>query len=256
MLSKEERLIIKKYCLDNNLNYNSIYRRIKYYLATQENKEKITLEKLIKIAEYKYNQKQLKNEIIHSFNKLEYATTNKEYREICNNLQINWNHILKLSYKGYNLKELILYFWYFSDVLKDGKKDLSRKRLNEIYNGSVRLKKDIYYLISFYKCGKTDCLEEILVYEEKHLKKLATSVGYRFKLTKLEVDDLISEARVIFIETLKKVVLNNIEQIISYIRIVIFGRLVQYAKKNYRKISELNEKYMYKSEELDECSIV
>lgn len=256
MLTKEERIIIKNHCLKYDLNYKNIIERIKYRLAKKDEKEEKSLEELLDFVTERYKNKQTTAKIKDNFRKLKAATTNKEYREICNNLKINWKHVLNLSYSGYDKKETILYFWYFYDEIKDGKKDISRKRLLELNEETKLINQDIYYLLSLYKCGKTNYLEQILNQEEIYLKKTTTIIANRFKLTSTEKEDLLSEARLIFIEILEKITLNNIRQIISYIRIVLFGNLVAYVKKNYQRIPQFNEKYMYKKEELDECNMI
>jgi len=256
MITKEEREMIKKHCLENNLKYSNILRRIRYQLNKNNTKEKKTTEEILNIVVERYKNRQLNNAIKNNLDKLKVVSTNKEYREICNNLKINWKHILKLSYNGYDKKELILYFWYFYDKIEDGMKDISRKRLREIKDSNKLINNDIYYLISYYKCGKKSFLEEILYYEEKYLNKIATSVSYKFKLTSTEREDLISEAKLIFIEILEKITLNNIRQIICYIRIVLFGRLTVYAKENYQRITKFDEEYMYMKEEFDECVMI
>lgn len=253
MITKETRTIIKKYCLQHNVKYSDISRRINYQLNKNNILEEKTLEELLDSIIERYKYQKLNNKINYNINLLKEVNSNKEYRTICSNLKINWAHILKLSYRGYDKKQTILYFWYFYDQIKDEKKDLSRKRIFEIKEETKLIDQDVYYLISYYKCGKKNYLEKILAYEEKYLKRIALSIAYKFKLSKSEKEDLISEATLILIQIIDRITLNDIRQIISYIRIVLFGRLFDYAKKNYQRVTEFNEAYIHESEEIEDA---
>lgn len=253
MITKEIREIIKKHCLIHNIKYSYISTRISYQLTKKNALQEKTIAELLDFVTERYKYKESVNKINYNINLLKKANSNKEYRDICSNLKINWNHILKLSYRGYDKKQTILYFWYFYDQIKDDKKDLSRKRIFEIKDEKKLTKQDIYYLISYYKCGKKDYLEQILDYEEKYIKRIVSSIAYKFKLSPVEREDLTAEANLILLQIIEKITLNDIRQIISYIRIVLFGSLLTYTKKNYQMVIEFNEEYMYKREEIEDA---
>lgn len=69
------------------------------------------------------------------------------------------------------------------------------------------------------------------------------SSSFRLEFDKRE--DLYSQSRVVLLQILEKVVLNDIKRIITYIHRVLFGCLVAYTKANYRKMLTFDETYMY-----------
>lgn len=240
-----ERVIVKYYCQTNQYDSQTIIRRVRNFLKSDHANDMTIYDVLERVIK-KFLEDQEIKKIKHNFDRLVNATTNEEYKLICENLKINWNHVKKLSYQGYDKKQIINYIWYFHDKNVNGYKDISKKRLYEIKNKKLLESNEIYYFIGFYKCGYKNYIEQIFNYEDKYLKIASNKVAKLFDLSFDKKEELYLESRLILMKLLQKVVLNDIRRIITYMNIRIRGGLIDYAKKNYNKTIEFNEKYLYR----------
>lgn len=244
-MKKEYTLFIKEHCVKNNLDYTKIKRSIQYQYKYHD-VDNVPIEDLIIITENRYREREKRKNIKYLFNQMEKANSIEEYRFICKNLKINWKHVRNLSYYGYNIKNTILLIWFFGDIKVNGYRDISRSLLFKVKGNKILNNNDpIYCLIAYYKCGITKYLEDIYLYENKYLESIVNNISKLFNLSTDKRKELISEGELIILELLQRIVLNNIQQIIVYIKTVLYGRLIDYAKKNFVRMVEFDESYMY-----------
>ena len=241
---KEEINYSKQYCKANSIDWIKTRRRL-YRYSRQEKFKDWSLDEKLEYARKRYIHKKELDEIKLCFNSLKFDTSNKNCRDVCKKLKINWNHITKLNYYGYNKIQMIYYIWYFYDIEKNGIKDISKKRLYEIKNKKVLKSRDVYYLISYYKCGHKELISDIFNYEEKFLRMFVFKASRSFNLTKDNICELFSEAQLILLKLIDSIVLNDIRRIIVYIKKIIIGRLTEYINKNFRRVVSFDESYMY-----------
>lgn len=235
------------YCQKNNIDYLKIKNRIKYMNKTAKYKE-LSFEQKLNIAKEKYNKKQYLQMVKFNLNQLKLATTNKQFKCICEDLKISWQCVQRLFYKNISKKEAINYIWFFNDYEKNGYKYI---KFNTILNLNKQLfDNNIYYKIVFYYNGYSKFLPEIISYEEKYLKTILFKVSRNFNL-KLKKDireDLMAELNLILIKTLNNIILNNINQIGMYISTILYWRLWDYVNINYRQNLLFDENYQLKKE--------
>lgn len=239
---------INDFCGDNFKRKQSVKKRLHYMKVNDLFPELTTLAKLDIIFE-KIERKEQRIKIKECFQKLEKDISNKEYRKICEKLNIYWPHVRNLAYSGYSKKQIIKCIWYFSDKKTNDKLDITKKRLLDFYNNRVFMEENIYYYIALYRCEKEQFLENILKYENKYLLNYVNHISRSYSLTEDQKIELYQEAIFLLISTLSKIVLNNIASIIVYLHLVIRGNLIKYVQKNYKSFISFDESFMHINKE-------
>lgn len=234
---------LKNDCRKDNIDYTKIKNRYKY-ISTKDKYSNLNYEEKYTICKERYLSK-LKYDILRiNFNYLNKATKISEYKDICKDLNIDYNRARKISYRTKDMKQAILYIWFFGDINTNSGKNITRKRLYQISSKKLlKNENDLYNIIAYYLCGYNEYLNNIIYYESKYLKSISKRVlnNLNIKKTSDKINELISEAILILINTLKKIVINDIRYIIKYLSITLYYRIYDYAKKTYRNNLVLNE---------------
>ena len=234
---------LKKDCKKDSIDYIKIKSRYKY-ISKKDKYNNLNYDEKYIICKERYLNK-LKYDILRiNFNYLNNATKTSEYKNICKGLNIDYNRARKISYRTKNMKQAILYIWFFGDINTNSGKNITRKRLYQV--NSKKLLKDsdnLYNIIAYYLCGHNEYLNNIINFENKYLKAISKKAlnNLNIKKTADKINDLISEAILILIKTLKKIVINDIRYIIKYLNITLYYRIYDYAKKTYQNNLTLNE---------------
>lgn len=234
---------LKDDCIKDNIDYTKIKNRYKY-ICTKDKYSNLNYEEKYTICKERYLNK-LKYDILKiNFNYLNNATKISEYKNICKDLNIDYNRARKISYRTKNMKQAILYIWFFGDINTKNGKNITRKKLYQV--SSKKLLKndnDLYNIIAYYLCGYNEYLNNIIYFESKYLKSISKRVlnNLNIRKTSDNINELISESILILINTLKKIVINDIRYIIKYLSITLYYRIYDYAKKTYTNNLTLNE---------------
>ena len=151
---------------------------------------------------------------------------------LCKNLNLNYNKLKLQVNNQVNMQKLIIMSWFSSNKASKDGNYITLDRFEEIKNN---INTDINDLIGLYKIGMTDSLSNFLNFEEKYLKGIIKRITgkYSLYLNKFDYEDLFSEAQLILIQTLDKVVCNKCGQIVNYIYISVYKKLLDYLVKNY-----------------------
>ena len=217
------------YCKLNNINYKNIAQRLRYCLKhslyinlCMEQKIDLIIEKYYKkeaIKYYKSNLEMLQNNNFNDF-------------LLCKNLNLNYDKLKLQVNDQINMKKLIIMSWFSSNKVSKNGSYITLERIEEIKND---INTDINDLIALYKIGMTDSLKNFLNFEENYLKGIIKKITkkYNIYLNKFDYEDIFSEAQLILIQTIDKIVCNKCGQIINYIYISVYKKLLDYLIKNH-----------------------
>lgn len=236
-----------EYCKLENVEYRRIARRCYYFVKKGNDITLIDEEKIQQFLESYHSRKQ-KEELKNTFLLLENGSS-KEYRKICQFLNINYEKIKKLENESFSLKSLIYISWYSGDkynkkgIYVSDDKFLKLKRGEEL---------DINDLYGLYKSGQKFYLEKILEYENPYLIgfTLKTIREYNFQISKSDYEELFSEAKMIFLKCLVNNVFREAGRMVRYIEKTVTKQMLSYLIKNYsNRVREYNDALRYQEGE-------
>ena len=224
------------YCKLNNINYKNIAQRLSYCLKhslyidlCMEQKIDLIIEKYYKkevIKYYKSNLEMLQNDNINDF-------------LLCKNLNLNYNKLKEQVNNHISMKKLIIMSWFSSDKASKYGNYITLDRLEEIKNN---INTDINDLIALCQIGEINSLENFWEFERNYLKGIIKKVARKCNvyLNIYDYQDIFSEAQLILIETVNKIVSNKCGQIVNYIYITVYMNVLKYIICNY-----FNKDYSY-----------
>lgn len=222
MLEKD-LIKLKKDCCKDNVDYFKIKSRFKYMNNTTKYQHLDYNEKYL-LCKNRYLKKLNYDNLKNIFNILNTTTNIKDYQLICKELNINYKRARKISYKNKNLKKTILYIWFFGDTTTENGKSISRKKLYQVNSKKIlKHDTDIYNIIVYYICGYKEYLDSIIKLENKYIKSICYKVLNNLNVEKTtdKINELMSEAIIILITTLNKIIINDIKYIVKYLNITL-----------------------------------
>lgn len=219
-----------KYCYDNNIIYNKIASRCKYYVQTGNDFSNINDSKIDSFLQSYFSRKEILylQDKLTSLNK---ELSNTELKSLCIDLNINYSKLLQSKKENFNVNQFIILTYFSSDKYNAGHY-LSQKRLNEL---EKNINLDINDLIGLYKSGKNEYLEIILDNERCYLKGFIFQMirKYNFMIAKTDYDDLYQQAELLLLKCINKIAYPDPGRIITYLKKCITMQMLSYLKNNY-----------------------
>jgi len=219
------------YCNSNNIEYQKIADRCKYFLGKNNDISLLTEEQISLFIEDYYRRKKIQD-LRGLFARVD-VCSKEEYKKICKELNINYEKIKKLTYhNNLDIKSLIYICWYSSDKNNSKGIYISQSRLNKLLISENLELNDLY---GMYKSGNETYLERIFEHEKFYLIGFVLRIvrEYNFKVYGTDYEDLFSEAKIILIKCISRNVYSNVARIIRYIEKSVTMQILDYLIKNY-----------------------
>lgn len=219
-----------KYCYDNDIIYNKIASRCKYYVKIGNDFSSINDSKIDSFLQSYFSRKEV-SYLHKKITSLNSDLSDTELKLLCIDLNINYNKLLNLKSKDFNIKQYLI-ITYFSGDKYDNGHYLSKKRFNELEK-SINL--DINDLVGLYKSGKIEYRDTIIDREKCYLRGFIfqTIRKYNFIIAKIDYNDLYQQAESLLIDCINRIVYSEPGRIITYLKKFITMQLLSYLKKNY-----------------------
>lgn len=230
---------IEEYAKTHDIKPKTIRSKLRY-LKEDERYKDYTKEELVQLALSTYKKYKNIRESFLIIEKQEFSEEN--VKEVCNKLNLSYEHILKLS-KVHSMKAAILLTWYYGDkhtddeykYLSDDAYNCALSLLDKMknYDLSQKYKRgtfDIYDLVAIYKSGLYDTRDIIL--QDKYdytihvLISICRELNYYFNAD--EREEFLAQITATLFDFVEKVQVNIPGAMIKYMEKFIKGQFKKF----------------------------
>lgn len=227
------------YCKKNNINISRVYDRLKILKKKYSN---VSENELIIIALEDIRKYDYMPLVRNIFSKINDQNNEKNLKEMCEKLQIDYDNFIKLKKKAnFSNKKLLSIIWFYS---KSNNDELKQIEINDFIKIIYNINEDknynsfeiLFELFKRYKCGFDDNRLKILELLEKRIYKIIRLIEdeYELKLNKQNREDIYSELTLFLFIILERCYENKSPYgFYSYINKSLYGYALTYIfKKN------------------------
>ena len=242
---------LKNYCELKKINYSTLYSKL-YYLNQTQQYVSLNLDQKIELALKRYFHYEKFNKIREAFSLLENDNCHKTHKIVCKKLNINYSKLKRLSNANFDMKFLIIVTWYSYDLKDNTSIYISKKKIRRLLSSKDL---EINDLVGLYKAGNKKIIEKIFEHQNKYLVLLVRKVvrEYGFIINKDIFNELLSEANLIQLKAINRLVGNRANQIICYIVKCVRYQTLSYLKSNYSHQNYEYDDTRLKEKEVDLC---
>lgn len=228
---------LRKWCVDNNISYGTIYARI-----FRKNKKGIEIE-LDKILQ-DYNDKNVRMKVIGILNNESYISK-EELKEACSFINISYKNVNELIKKKFSTKDAVNIVYFFGELNDNNEKIVSKKMLNYIKNFSNLIEQNLLdrewiddnllVLYKLYKCNLYDSRIIFVNHFKNYIYGLIHKTFDRFRIIEREekIRDVYNELNLKLLELLNRCYTLNKLQMIKYIIVSLKFYCTDYCYNNF-----------------------